>query len=410
MIPSQEESRAPSRISLAAESVHKAQQALKRGKQSEARRWAEQAATIAPELEEPWLLLGAVASPKASLFYLKQALEINPGSERARAGMHWAIKRYRSETGRRSEQNRASAIPAQPVLVESSIKLEDTQPIALSPPRSQAPAYQRITTKPSPPCKQIRRKPKRSPWILALFFIIVVIMEWFVVMSFRSSYSDSDLVSQINVLLLQATHTFTPTLTFTPTPSLTFTSTFTPTSTSTETPTPTSTETPSPTPTETFTLTPSETPPPTSPPPTDTTKPKKKKIQNLTAPGIRPLNVGTNDRWVDVDLSSQTTYAYQGDQMVNQFVVSTGLWPHLTITGLYRIYVKYRYADMQGDDYYLPNVPYVMYFYKGYGLHGTYWHNNFGHPMSHGCINLRIDDAGWLFNWAAVGTVISIHQ
>ncbi len=49
-------------------------------------------------------------------------------------------------------------------------------------------------------------------------------------------------------------------------------------------------------------------------------------------------------------------------------------------------------------------------FYKGYGLHGTYWHNNFGYPMSHGCINLRIDDAGWIYNWAVVGTVINIHQ
>jgi lipoprotein-anchoring transpeptidase ErfK/SrfK len=77
---------------------------------------------------------------------------------------------------------------------------------------------------------------------------------------------------------------------------------------------------------------------------------------------------------------------------------------------VYRIYVKYRSANMQGDNYFLPNVPYVMYFYKGYGLHGTYWHNNFGTPMSHGCINLKIDDAGWLYNWASVGTVVSIHQ
>ena len=113
---------------------------------------------------------------------------------------------------------------------------------------------------------------------------------------------------------------------------------------------------------------------------------------------------------MDVDLSSQTVYTFQGDQIVNSFVVSTGLWPNVTVTGVYRIYVKYRYADMSGDEYYLPNVPYVMYFYKGYGLHGTYWHNNFGYPMSHGCINLRIEDAGWLFNWAAVGTVVSIHQ
>jgi lipoprotein-anchoring transpeptidase ErfK/SrfK len=51
-----------------------------------------------------------------------------------------------------------------------------------------------------------------------------------------------------------------------------------------------------------------------------------------------------------------------------------------------------------------------MYFYKDYGLHGTYWHNNFGTPMSHGCINLKTKDAGWLFDYAKVGTVVNIHQ
>ncbi|MGE5251028.1 MAG: L,D-transpeptidase, partial [Bacteroidota bacterium] len=58
---------------------------------------------------------------------------------------------------------------------------------------------------------------------------------------------------------------------------------------------------------------------------------------------------------------------------------------------------------------YLPNVPYTMYFYKGYGLHGTYWHNNFGTPMSHGCVNLRIEDSKWLYNFASVGTTVNVH-
>ena len=79
------------------------------------------------------------------------------------------------------------------------------------------------------------------------------------------------------------------------------------------------------------------------------------------------------------------------------------------MTGQYRIYVKYRFADMAGPGYYLANVPYVMYFYQGYGLHGTYWHNNFGTPMSHGCINLTIDDAGWIYDFSVVGTVVNIH-
>jgi lipoprotein-anchoring transpeptidase ErfK/SrfK len=65
---------------------------------------------------------------------------------------------------------------------------------------------------------------------------------------------------------------------------------------------------------------------------------------------------------------------------------------------------------MTGPGYYLPNVPYTMYFYGGYGLHGTYWHNNFGTPMSHGCVNLSTADSGWLFDWASVGTVVNVHN
>lgn len=64
---------------------------------------------------------------------------------------------------------------------------------------------------------------------------------------------------------------------------------------------------------------------------------------------------------------------------------------------------------MSGPGYYLPDVPYVMYFYRGYGLHGTYWHNNFGVPMSHGCVNLRTEDAAWLFDWASVGTPVTVY-
>lgn len=61
------------------------------------------------------------------------------------------------------------------------------------------------------------------------------------------------------------------------------------------------------------------------------------------------------------------------------------------------------------DEYFLPAVPYVMYFHGNYGLHGTYWHNNFGQPMSHGCVNLPTDAAQWLFNWAPIGTKVVTH-
>jgi lipoprotein-anchoring transpeptidase ErfK/SrfK len=119
--------------------------------------------------------------------------------------------------------------------------------------------------------------------------------------------------------------------------------------------------------------------------------------------------VGLEEHWIDVDLSGQTAYALIGNQLQRQFIVSTGTWQTPTVTGTFKVYVKYRYADMSGPGYYLPDVPYVMYFYRDYGLHGTYWHNNFGTPMSHGCVNFRTDDAGWLFSFASVGTVVNIH-
>ena len=118
---------------------------------------------------------------------------------------------------------------------------------------------------------------------------------------------------------------------------------------------------------------------------------------------------GNGVRWIDVNLTQQMVYAYQGDAVANSFLVSTGTWQYPTVTGQYHIYVKLRYTDMTGPGYYLPNVPYTMYFYQGYGLHGTYWHHNFGTPMSYGCVNLRTPDAEWLYNWASVGTLVNIH-
>jgi len=129
---------------------------------------------------------------------------------------------------------------------------------------------------------------------------------------------------------------------------------------------------------------------------------------NPSAPKPSVASKG-DTHWIDVDLTNQHVYAYEGETLVNSFLVSTGTWLTPTVTGQYKIYVKYLSANMHGPGYFLPDVPYVMYFHKGYGLHGTYWHNNFGTPMSHGCINLATGDAGWLYNWSSVGTVVNVH-
>ena len=136
--------------------------------------------------------------------------------------------------------------------------------------------------------------------------------------------------------------------------------------------------------------------------------------QRLTIPGGGSsggggASSGGGGKWIDVDLGSQRVYAYEGSGVVRSMVVSTGTSSYPTPPGKFKIYAKYPSVTMSGPGYYLPGVPHTMFFYRGYALHGTYWHNNFGTPMSHGCINLTKADAAWLYSWAPVGTVVSIH-
>ena len=119
--------------------------------------------------------------------------------------------------------------------------------------------------------------------------------------------------------------------------------------------------------------------------------------------------VAPGQKHIYVDLSTQTLYAYQGDTLVLKTLVASGKW-NPTPDGTFHIWIKLAATRMAGgsgqDAYDLPNVPYVMYFYnqdvpksEGFALHGAYWHNNFGHAMSHGCVNLRIVDAKALYDW-----------
>jgi len=124
------------------------------------------------------------------------------------------------------------------------------------------------------------------------------------------------------------------------------------------------------------------------------------------------LGASTEEKHIFVDLANQKLTAYEGKKAVLSFPVSTGKW-YPTPTGDFRIWVKLRYAHMEGGNpatgtyYSLYNIPYTMFFYndsvskdRGFSLHGAYWHNNFGYPMSHGCINIRPVDSKKLYDWA----------
>lgn len=106
------------------------------------------------------------------------------------------------------------------------------------------------------------------------------------------------------------------------------------------------------------------------------------------------------EKWIEVNVTTQQVTAWEGDQPVFTFIASTGLPATPTVLGEFNIYWKLESTLMTGPDYYLPEVPYTMYFFRGYALHGAYWHNNFGQPMSHGCVNLENSDAQKLFEWA----------
>lgn len=125
--------------------------------------------------------------------------------------------------------------------------------------------------------------------------------------------------------------------------------------------------------------------------------------------GEEAVQVGVRKEIV-VDLSDQTATALEDGRSIREVLVSTGLPDSPTVLGEYSIYDKRDAQTMTGHDYYLPDVPYVMYFYQGYGLHGTYWHDNFGHPMSHGCVNLPTPEAAWFYTWAEIGTPVLVQE
>jgi hypothetical protein len=121
------------------------------------------------------------------------------------------------------------------------------------------------------------------------------------------------------------------------------------------------------------------------------------------------------NRHIDVDLSAQHLTAFEGDTPVYNAPVATGKDGFNTPTGTFAIYSKYPMESMTGsaggETWNVPDIPWVQYVVGGVALHGTYWHDQWGtgFRLSHGCINLNIDDAEWLYEWADVGTQVTIH-
>jgi hypothetical protein len=137
-------------------------------------------------------------------------------------------------------------------------------------------------------------------------------------------------------------------------------------------------------------------------------------------PTKRPRKIRDDEVWVDVDTSVQMLSLFKGDKMLFTTLISGGsgkievdqecldnlpedgleedcLNPHVTPEGIYTIYVKHARTKMQGDGYYMEDVPWVMYFFEAFAIHAAYWHSSYGYPRSHGCVNMSLHDIRYIF-------------
>jgi lipoprotein-anchoring transpeptidase ErfK/SrfK len=138
-----------------------------------------------------------------------------------------------------------------------------------------------------------------------------------------------------------------------------------------------------------------------------------RKVARVIPNTIPPQGVTTN-RWIDVNLYEQTLSVYDNNRLVYATVIASGLEPFWTRPGLFQIYQKKEVETMRNNDpsdfYYLDNVPWTMYFDGARALHGAYWRTRFGYPQSHGCVNLSVGDANWLFHWAHEGDWVYVYD
>ena len=314
-----------------------------------------------PTHADAWLWRAGIAGdPNQSIGYLKHLLSIDPHNEAAKAGLAWAMERCKEEDEapveeteekppERSDDSLACVSALRENLFEDGARGESGDSAGNS--------------------------------LLGWLTVATGVLAMLVLAVIAGLLLSSDFITPARAEMSPPTLTATPippAVAQAAIPSATASATATGTHTFTPEPTPTDTTTPTttPSPTPSLTLTPIFTPDP------------------AVAPAI-----GDDEKWIHVSLADQHLVAYEGDQVVFEASVSTGLPNTPTVKGSFRIFNKLVSTTMSGPDYYLPNVLYTQYFYKGYALHGAYWHDNFGHPMSHGCINMREVDAEWLFEW-----------
>ena len=373
-------------LQAAKEAIRRSRAALRKGDKDSARRWAEKAATLAPKLEAPWLLLAATSRPQLSLHYLERALVINPQSKPAQKGIAWANNRLEARVGKTQPRpviREKVVVPPSKnahggILQIHAVEADDTQPIT------------KKNIQETQPNTAILPRKKSQGWQQSMPALLITVILVSLVWAFMPRISSFAAAMQA-----------TPTATFSqehwgeadiakPT--------YTPTATSTSTPT----------------LTPTPTLIPTNTPvPTQTARPA-----NTAVPAPQQENnVAWGQKYVLVDISDQHLYAYQGDTLVYSFVASTGM-NNATATGSFSVLNKIPSAYGSTWNIWMPN--WLGIYWAGSlqnGIHAlpimangaTLWAGYLGTPISYGCVVLGAYEAQLLYNWVNVGTPVDIR-
>jgi len=436
--------------------INAAMQALKKGDRRTARRYAEKASALAPQIEQSWLLLAFLASPKAAQYYLDRALQMNPTSHRALAGKEWLKKQS----------------------IQSAQFAGSNLPVSLGLPERRQPK------------STISHMMRYSVWLV----VLVALLAGLAAMGSRARQAESQDTALVRVVQtalkagptmvssLTSSLTWTASPTETPTTAPTTTSTTSPFPTNTASPIPTNTASPIPTntaspiPTYTATPIPTSTSTPTSKPtatllpsptqlkntpvrstysvvPGDTLNSiaqsynvtiqsllaannianpsliRAGQILNIPASGLPPAasqptaapihaGTGSQGKEIQIDISEQHLYAYQDNEMVFSLVVSTGIG-NSTRIGTFKILDKIPKAYSNAFNIWMPY--WMGIYYSGSlenGIHGLpllmngveLWGNLLGSPATYGCIESKTSEAKRLYDWAEIGTPVIIRK
>lgn len=347
----------------ARQAIEQARAALRRGDRPEARRWAERAVALEAQMEDAWLILAAIASPRASVAYLQKALEINPASARARQGMAWAVRRLEQAGGSQLRGGEGRASPGARAGEARSGRRGRLYPLLLF----------------SLACAALLAAAWTASGAPARAFI--------------SNETGESSAPYARAEVAKPTYTPSPTPTFTPSP--------------TPTHTPTAAATPSPSATPTAL-------PTSSPAPTWSAAPAEAERVDYIPPAAEGPAA---QKYILVDISEQHLYAYQGEALIYSFVASTGM-DNSTRVGTFRIQSKIPNAYGSTWDIWMPNW---MGIYWSHGLENgihalpilpsgaRLWAGYLGRPISYGCVVLGSDEAQLLYDWAEIGTPVEIR-